>query len=109
MPKKLNVHTLSDGTTIRVQVQRTIAGTFFHEVPSRKRKGNSMMLLGTQMFALFGPRQELIPVRHPDYSYASDDKEGAKKALAFFVDCAEGCIAEAEKEGIPVEKCYSLD
>jgi hypothetical protein len=108
MPKK-NEHKLSDGTTIRVQTQRTIAGTFFHEVPSRKRKANQMMLLGTQMFTIFGPRQDMIPVRHPDYSYARDDKEGARVALAMFVDVAESCIKHAAEEGIPVEQCYSTD
>jgi hypothetical protein len=106
MPKP---HTLSDGTTISVRTQRTIAGTFFHEVPSRKRKASSLYLLDTQMFALFGPRQDMIPVRHPDYSYAKDDKEGARVALAMFVDGAEACIREAEKEGLPVERMYSTD
>jgi hypothetical protein len=108
MPKKYE-QKLSDNTTIRVKVQRTIAGTYFHEVPSRKRKPNSMMRLGNSMFALFGPRQDMIPVRHPEYEYAASDDDGARKALAFFVECAESCIKEAEKEGLPVEKMYSLD
>jgi hypothetical protein len=101
--------TLSDGTTVRVKVQRTIAGTYFHEVPSRKRKANSMMRLGTSMFAICGPRQDLVPVSNSKYDYAGSDDDGARKALAFFVECAEGCIKEAEKEGIPVEQCYSTD
>jgi hypothetical protein len=100
---------LSDGTTIRVKVERTIAGTFFREIPSRKRKATSMMRLGHSMFAIVGPRQDLIPVRHPSYEYAASDDDGARKALAFFVECAESCIKEAEKEGIPVEQCYSTD
>lgn len=100
---------LSDGTTIRVKVERTIAGTYFREVPSRKRKANSMMRLGNQMFTILGPRQDLIPVRHPNYDYASSDDAGARKALAMFVEVAESCIKHAEEEGIPVEQCYSTD
>ncbi|MFF9649710.1 hypothetical protein [Streptomyces sp. NPDC014622] len=99
---------LSDGTTVHVKVERTIAGTFFREVPSRKRKANSMMRIGNHMFAIVGPRQDLIPVRHPSYEYAASEDEGARKALAFFTECAEGCIKEAEKEGIHVEQCYGV-
>ena len=97
---------LSDGTYIRVRVERTIAGTYFHEVPSRKRKASSMLRLGNHMFGLFGPRRDLVPIRHSDYEYARTDDEGARKALAFFAEGAESCIKEAEKEGIPVEHCY---
>ncbi|MFI8815703.1 MULTISPECIES: hypothetical protein [unclassified Streptomyces] len=98
--------TLSDGTTVRVKVERATIGTHFHEVPSRKRKANSMLRMGNSMFAVVGPRQDLIPVRHPDYEYASTDDEGARKALAFFVECAESCIKEAKRERISVEQCY---
>ncbi|MER6382116.1 hypothetical protein ACWDBD_38770 [Streptomyces sp. NPDC001118] len=100
---------LSDGTFIRVKVEQTIAGTYFHEVPSRKRKANSMMRLGNSMFMIAGPRQAVIPVRHPDYDYAASDDDGARKALAMFVEVAESCIKHAEQEGIPVEACYSTD
>ncbi|MEW1547544.1 hypothetical protein [Streptomyces tsukubensis] len=103
-----NTHTLSDGTTIRVQSVKTIIGTEYREVPSRKRKANKMLRMDGRMYAAFGPKETLIPVRHPDYAYASTDADGARKALAFFVECAEGCIKQAAQEGIPVEQCYSL-
>lgn len=101
-----NIHTLSDGTTIRVSMSKSIIGTEYREIPSRKRKANTMLLMDGKMFAVFGPKKALIPVRHPDYQHASSDAEGARKALAFFVECAEGCIKEAKREGIPVEQCY---
>ena len=100
------IHKLSDGTTITVRTVRGIIGTEFQEVPSRKRKANTMIRIDSRMYCLIGPRKDMIPVRHPEYSYAGSDAEGARKALAFFVECAEGCIAEAAKEGIPVEQCY---
>ena len=103
---KKNIHTLSDGTTITVRSVKGIIGTEYREVPSRKRKAGAMLRIDGRMYAIFGPRQDLIPVRHPDYEYASSDAEGARKALAFFAEAAEGCIKHAEEEGIPVEQCY---
>lgn len=102
-----SVHKLSDGTTIKVRTERTIAGTYFHEVPSRKRHGATLLRLDTHMFLVFS--KDLVPIRHPDYAYASDDKVGAALALRFFVDSAEATIAHAEAEGIPVEDCYAKD
>jgi hypothetical protein len=101
-----NAHTLSDGTTISVKVVRGIVGTEYREVPSRKRKANTMLRIDNRMYALFGPKQAMIPVRHPDYEYASTEAEGARKALAFFVEGAEACIKHAAEEGISVEDCY---
>lgn len=98
-------HTLSDGTTLRVRTVRTPAGTHYYEMPSRKRPtGSHLMRLDGPMFLV--TTEQLIPIRHPDYSYASTDKIGAEVALRFFVDGAESCIKEAEKEGIPVEQMY---
>lgn len=101
--------TLSDRTTIRVKVERTIIGTYFHEIPSRKRKANTMIRIGHQMYSVIGPRQSLIPVSHPEYSVAYSDDAAARIALAMFVEVAESCIKHAEEEGIPVEQCYSTE
>lgn len=97
-------HTLSDGTTLRVRIRTSIAGTFFTEVPSWERKTSTMMRLDTRMFILAA--KHLVGITHPDYSYAEDDKAGAEIAMKFFVECAESCIAEALKEGIPVAAMY---
>lgn len=102
-----STHTLSDGTTIRVRIVRGIVGTEYREVPSRKRKANAMLRIDRSMYSVVGPKAALVPVRHPDYAYASTDAEGARKALAFFVEVAESCIKHAREEGIPVEQCYS--
>lgn len=97
-------HRLSDGTTVRVRTVRTIAGTYFEEVPSRTRKASTLYRLGTSMFVVFNG--DLARITNPDYAYADDDKSGAALALRFFVDGAEACIAEAAKEGLPVEAMY---
>ena len=103
---KNETHTLSDGTTIKVRSVKSIIGTEYREVPSRKRTAGTMLRIDSRMYMIFGPKQSLVPVRHPDYEYASTDAEGARKALAFFVEAAEGCIKEAAEQGIPVEQCY---
>ena len=100
-------HRLSDGTTITIKTDRTIAGTYYYETPSRHRKGATFMRLERSMYLLTDGH--IIPISHPDYAYAPDDKAGAAKALAFCVDSAEACITHAEEEGIPVDWCYTLD
>ncbi|MCC3766468.1 hypothetical protein [Streptomyces sp. UNOC14_S4] len=106
MRKGASTHTLSDGTTIRVRTIKGIVGTEYREIPSRKRKAGSLLRIDNKMFALFGPEKMLVPIQHPDYAYAATDAAGARKALAFFVEAAEGCIKHANEEGIPVEECY---
>lgn len=101
-----NTHTLSDGTTIKIRSVKSIIGTEYQEVPSRKRKAGTMLRIDGRMYMIFGPKKALVPVRHPDYEYASTDAEGARKALAFFVEAAEACIKHAAEERIPVERCY---
>ena len=103
----IKAHRLSDGTTIKVRTERTIAGTYYTEVPSRKRPGSQLMTLGDHMFLIM--RSHIVPIRHPKYEYASTDKLGAELALLFFVDSAEGVIAEAAKDGLPVEDYYAKD
>ena len=98
-------HVLTDGTTIKVRTDRTIAGTYYTELPSRKRKGATFMLLVHSMFLLHG--EMIIPIRHPDYEYAANDKDGAVKALAFCVESAEACITESLREGYPIEDNYA--
>ena len=99
-------HTLTDGTTIKVRTQRTIAGqAIYTELPSRKRSGSQLMRLGDHMF-LVG-RRHLVSISHPKHEYASTDKAGAELALAFFVDSAEACIAESLREGYPIEDNYA--
>ena len=100
-------HRLSDGTTIKVRTERTIAGTYFTEVPSRKRKGATFMLLDHHMFLMFG--KHIVPITNDAYRYAENDKAGAALALAFGVDSAEAVIAEAAKDGLPVEDYYAKD
>lgn len=105
-PVKKRQATLSDGTTVAIRVTRTIAGTVYDEVPSRKRPGAQLMRLDSSMLLVFG--SQLVPISHPSYSYASTDEAGADVALAFCVEGAESCIVEAAKWDIPVEQCYSL-
>lgn len=105
----LKPHRLSDGTTINVRSIKGLIGTEYREVPSRKRKAGVMMRIDNRMYVILGPRKSLVPVRHPDYGYAGSDTEGARVALALFVEAAEGCIKHAQEEGIPVEQCYSID
>ncbi|MBF9135287.1 hypothetical protein I0C86_41285 [Plantactinospora sp. S1510] len=100
------VHTLSDGTTIRVRIERGIVGSVYHEVPSRKRPGGRLMRVDSHMFLLAGKRDDMVPVSHPDYAYAADDTAGAALALRFFVEGAESIIREATKDGLPVEQYY---
>ena len=98
-------HRLSDGTTMAVRTERTIAGTYYHEIHSRKRPSyGTLMRLDGSMFLVM--RQRFVPISHPDYSYAADDKAGAAKALEFFIDSAEATISHAETEGISVDECY---
>lgn len=75
------------------------------ELPSRKRPGGQLMRLGDHMFLIM--RSHIVPIRHPDYEYASTDKAGAELALRFFVDSAEACIAESLREGYPIEDNYA--
>jgi hypothetical protein len=98
-------HTLSDGTTIRVRSSRGLVGTELTEVPSRKRPVTSSILWmdGGMYFMLRGSMHRIT---HPEYSSATSEKEAVAKALAFYVESAEGCIAEAAKEGLPVEDMY---
>lgn len=103
---KAKLHTLSDGTTIKIRVERGIIGTVFHEVPSRKRKSGALLRMGNRMCLLVKDGKDFVPIRHPDYEYAADDKAGADAALRFFVDSAEATIKHAAEEGIPVEDCY---
>lgn len=107
-------HKLSDGTTMRIRMRRTIAGTYFEEVHSLKgrQKFGSLWRLDTAMFFIpGGVDRDYVPGRitNPDYGYARDDKHGMEVALKFFVDSAEACIQEAAKEGLPVISMYRLD
>ncbi|MCY0955823.1 hypothetical protein [Streptomyces sp. H27-H5] len=97
-------HTLSDGTTLGIRVVGLIVGEEYLEVPSRKRKAGSLMRIDKSMYLMAA--KNLVPIRHPDYSYAESRKAARELALRFFVQSAEGCIEEAAKEGIPVEQCY---
>jgi len=101
----MKTHTLTDGTTIKVRTERTIAGTVYTELPSRKRAGSQLMRLGDHMFLVM--RTQLVPIRHPAYEYAGTDKAGADLALAFFVESAESCIAESLAQGYPIEDNYA--
>ena len=98
-------HTLTDGTTIKVRAERTIAGTYYTELPSRNRPGSQLMRLDDHMFLI--TRRNIVPIRHPSYEYAYTDKAGAELAMAFFVDSAESCIAESMREGYPIEDNYA--
>jgi hypothetical protein len=104
MTKLTKPHTLSDGTTIRIRTRRTLVGTVYEEVPSRKRKAVTFIRLGSRMCMVFG--SDLLPIENPDYAYASSDASGAEKALRFCLDSAEATIKHAAEEGIPVEDCY---
>lgn len=97
-------HRLSDGTTLAIRTDRGIAGTTFTEVPSRKRPAGTLMRIDRRMYLVL--RKQLVPITHPDYEYAADDKQGAAKALAFFTDSAESCIQHAAEQGIDVADCY---
>lgn len=101
-----DTHTLSDGTTIRVRVSKGLIGTEYREMPSRNLRAGAMLRIDRRMYVIAGPNNDLVPVQHPDYEYATTDTEGARKALAFFVEAAESCIKHAQEEGIPVERCY---
>lgn len=105
-------HKLSDGNTMRVRIRRTIAGTYFEEIHSLKDRQDqqSLWLLDTTMFLVLkqNPNRP-IPISHPDYKYARDDKHGAEVAMRFFVDGAESCIEEARKEGLPTIAMYRMD
>jgi len=102
-----NAHRLSDGTTISIKTTRTIAGTYFTEVPSRKRSGATFMLLDHHMFLIFG--ESIVPITNDRYTYAAGIKDGAAKALDFCVVGAESTIAEAAEDGLPVEDYYARD
>ncbi len=105
MTKAPITRTLSDGTTMRVRTERTIAGTVYREIHSRKRPSyGSLMRLDGHMFLIL--EEQLVPVSHPEYAYADSDTAGAALALSFFADSAESCIAHAAAEGIPVDDCY---
>lgn len=101
----MKIHTLSDGTTIKVKVIRELVGTRFVEIASRKRTTTTIMRIDGPMYLV--TREQLVPISHPSYGYASTDIKGAELALAFFVDSAESCIAHAAEEGIDVSECYS--
>ncbi|MFG1602866.1 hypothetical protein [Actinoplanes sp. NPDC049265] len=97
---------LTDGTTIRVRRSRTLTGTYFTEVHSvRGVSENPLLWMNGGIYALYG-NGDMTRISHPDYSYASSEAEAGRKALAFFVACAEDVIEYATKEGIPVADCY---
>lgn len=97
-------HTLSDGTTLGIRVVPLIMGEEYREVPSRKRRAGALVRIDTSMYLVAA--KNLVPIRHPDYSFAGNRKAARELALRFFVESAEGCIEEAAREGIPVEQCY---
>ncbi|AXK35783.1 hypothetical protein DVA86_27280 [Streptomyces armeniacus] len=101
-----NRHTLSDGLTICFRAVDGIIGTAYREVQSRPRKASSLLCIDGHMYGVFGPRGDLVPVQHADYAYAATNAEGARKALAFFIEAAESCIKHAAEQGVPVEECY---
>lgn len=99
--------TLSDGTTITVRTATDLlGGNLYTEVPSRKRPGSALYRLDGRMFLLMRDRH--VPIDHADYRYAATPKDGADVALRFFVEGAESCIAEAAREGLPVEAMYGV-
>ncbi len=102
------VHTLSDGTTLRVRSARGPIGTELTEVPSRKRPATSSILWmdGGMYFQIRG---QMHRISNDKYRYAETEKEAIEKALAFYVESAEGCIAEAAKEGLHVESMYRTE
>ncbi|PPT14834.1 hypothetical protein [Streptomyces cinnamoneus] len=106
MSKYTDTVTLTDGTTLKIRIERGIAGTVFREVPSRQRPAGSLMRIGTAMHLV--TRSHLTPIVPDRWASAADDAEGAEIALAFFTESAEACIEHASAEGIPVEQCYSI-
>lgn len=106
MSKYTDPATLSDGTTLKVRIERGIATTVYHEVPSRDRPAGSMVRIDSGMYLVV--QGHLYPVMVDRYSHAGNDAEGAEIALAFFTESAEACIEHAQVEGIPIEQCYSL-
>lgn len=98
-------HVLSDGTTIRIKTRRTIAGTFYDEIPSRKRNRVTFMRLANHMFIVVNGK-DLFRITNPNYEYAGTDADGAAAALRFCVDSAESVIEHARQEGISVQDCY---
>jgi len=101
----MKLHTLSDGTTLRIKATRTLIGTQLTEVPSRKRPAGSLLWDDGRMY-LLTRNGGMHKISHPDYAYASDVKAATAVALAFFIDAAEDTIKHATEEGIPVEDCY---
>lgn len=105
MAAKKPTATLSNGDVITVKTERSIAGTYYREQVDRGRTTGTLMRLDGPMF--YVPADgALIKIRNDKFAWAETDEKGAELALAFFVEGAESCIAEAEKEGIALEDCY---
>ena len=104
----VKAHRLSDGTTISIKVQTDLSGTaHYTEVPSRRRQGCTFLRIGHHMYLVI--HGDMVRITTPKYVYAASVREGAAKALAFCVDSAETVIAEAAKDGLPVEDYYATD
>lgn len=97
---------LSDGTTITVRRSRTLIGTQFTETHSvRGVSKNALLWMDGGMYGLYGKR-DMMRISNPEYSFAPTEEEAGRKALTFFVACAESVIEHAKNEGIPVADCY---
>ena len=65
-----------------------------------------MVRIDTHMYLVAG--DHLVPITNDRFSYAATNTKGAAVALAFCVESAEGVIAEAAKDGLPVEEYYGV-
>ncbi|MFE7124059.1 hypothetical protein [Streptomyces sp. NPDC057617] len=99
--------TLSDGAGLRVRIERGLTGdAVFHERNANNPSGGGRIYWrGERLYLMFN--DELLAMQDPRFEFAVSEADAAEKALAFFVQCAEGCIAHAAEWGIPVEQCYS--
>lgn len=99
----MNEQVLSNGTRIRVKVERRTVGTVYHEIATPFRKASKLFRISNTMFLMVG--ESLVPVSNPEYRDAATDEDGARVALAFFADAAESCIRHAAQHTIPVNAC----
>ncbi|WP_371671250.1 hypothetical protein OG985_28690 [Streptomyces sp. NBC_00289] len=103
--------TLSDGATVRVRVERGLTDdAVFHEQNSNNPNGGGRIYWSGQGLYLMwggGEREQMLRMQDPRFESADSIADAAAKALAFFTQCAEGCIRHAQAEGIPVRACYA--
>ncbi|MFJ9158714.1 hypothetical protein ACIRPS_18165 [Streptomyces griseoviridis] len=99
---------LSDGASLRVRIERGPTGdAMFHERNANNPSGGGQIYwFGEHLYLIFNG--ELLAMQDPRFEFAGTVDEAAEKALAFFVQCAEGCITHAREWGIPVAQCYTL-